>query len=90
MGPRLFRRGNCDMGGMSAEGYSLQWGHVFSDVETLQASPAVRGYETLQWGHVFSDVETLTGVLLGRPTAALQWGHVFSDVETYLRTPYIV
>ena len=58
MGPRLFRRGNRIYVSTSRRGrISLQWGHVFSDVEmTNYASPVNNGM-TLQWGHVFSDVE---------------------------------
>jgi len=36
----------------------LQWGHVFSDVETSFAQTFIAGQIMLQWGHVFSDVET--------------------------------
>jgi len=36
----------------------LQWGHVFSDVETLDENGFIPGTNLLQWGHVFSDVET--------------------------------
>jgi len=36
----------------------LQWGHVFSDVETRKSSSAEGFAAMLQWGHVFSDVET--------------------------------
>ncbi len=36
----------------------LQWGHVFSDVETFATADKARPFLWLQWGHVFSDVET--------------------------------
>ena len=40
MGPRLFRRGNVKtVLGQSCQSL-LQWGHVFSDVETIQAKPS--------------------------------------------------
>jgi len=35
MGPRLFRRGNVIKNSLSYLQSQLQWGHVFSDVETL-------------------------------------------------------
>ena len=35
----------------------LQWGHVFSDVESDRPSSRFRFKLLLQWGHVFSDVE---------------------------------
>ena len=40
----------------------LQWGHVFSDVETPILMDNVKSREMLQWGHVFSDVETASAV----------------------------
>ena len=36
----------------------LQWGHVFSDVETNDFDYQIISDNRLQWGHVFSDVET--------------------------------
>ena len=36
---------------------SLQWGHVFSDVEMAFSIDGERWHCLLQWGHVFSDVE---------------------------------
>ena len=41
---------------------TLQWGHVFSDVETIYQIRHVDISAMLQWGHVFSDVET-TGTM---------------------------
>ena len=40
----------------------LQWGHVFSDVETPFDEKYAFVGQMLQWGHVFSDVETFFGV----------------------------
>ena len=37
MGPRLFRRGNKDQCIRITIDIELQWGHVFSDVETSEA-----------------------------------------------------
>ena len=37
---------------------TLQWGHVFSDVETGANTTKGKLITKLQWGHVFSDVET--------------------------------
>ena len=38
----------------------LQWGHVFSDVETEDIiGDGRKCMAKLQWGHVFSDVETI-------------------------------
>jgi len=82
MGPRLFRRGNgvfCKYFNARPE---LQWGHVFSDVETLTPPAIVQHDEMLQWGHVFSDVETPEAAEIDLEYMRLQWGHVFSDVET--------
>ena len=36
---------------------SLQWGHVFSDVEIPASERRFPFFLVLQWGHVFSDVE---------------------------------
>jgi len=60
----------------------LQWGHVFSDVETPILMDNVKSREMLQWGHVFSDVETKGETIMSKRSIKLQWGHVFSDVET--------
>jgi len=60
----------------------LQWGHVFSDVETPLANVIGKSLVALQWGHVFSDVETTAPAANQCLTLMLQWGHVFSDVET--------
>ena len=61
----------------------LQWGHAFSDVETLEFSRVKRRRYPLQWGHAFSDVETISnGARWYCPDVLLQWGHAFSDVET--------
>ena len=60
----------------------LQWGHVFSDVETGLSGVNVLATFWLQWGHVFSDVETNHGNINVKTGVRLQWGHVFSDVET--------
>ena len=59
MGPRLFRRGNPrPLGRVFVPSWSLQWGHVFSDVEIFGRSSTGRTWRgRLQWGHVFSDVE---------------------------------
>ena len=83
MGPRLFRRGNTasDMPTLGNCNL-LQWGHVFSDVETLRYDCLESQQKTLQWGHVFSDVETCTISSVMMMLMRLQWGHVFSDVET--------
>ena len=61
----------------------LQWGHVFSDVETRRLMSLQQKRYKLQWGHVFSDVETIIEILTCTEKAQLQWGHVFSDVETF-------
>jgi len=60
----------------------LQWGHVFSDVETALFVSGQRARIVLQWGHVFSDVETTPAPQEAERKTKLQWGHVFSDVET--------
>ncbi len=58
MGPRLFRRGNLVTAGATKEdAQSLQWGHVFSDVEMSLSLSFTQSITFLQWGHVFSDVE---------------------------------
>jgi len=62
----------------------LQWGHVFSDVETCTGGANTIGIGQLQWGHVFSDVETSNPAWYVDGDNKLQWGHVFSDVETLL------
>ena len=82
MGPRLFRRGNGISDNIIIFIAMLQWGHVFSDVETRNLLTEMNGNAALQWGHVFSDVETLVFAFIYSNTYALQWGHVFSDVET--------
>ena len=57
MGPRLFRRGNDESTRLPIQITSLQWGHVFSDVE-IKSTGGMKDVEIfLQWGHVFSDVE---------------------------------
>ena len=60
---------------------TLQWGHVFSDVEIEITVGGVSHGAALQWGHVFSDVEMLQRLLGVLRRCELQWGHVFSDVE---------
>ena len=61
---------------------SLQWGHVFSDVEISCTCQSRAISASLQWGHVFSDVEMAQkGHVYDHQSARLQWGHVFSDVE---------
>ncbi len=70
------------LGDVAQKTLALQWGHVFSDVETIELVGDAKAKDSLQWGHVFSDVET-TGVdLRVIRNEELQWGHVFSDVET--------
>ncbi len=61
----------------------LQWGHVFSDVETIDMGDIPATKPKLQWGHVFSDVETSNMAGFPSGITGLQWGHVFSDVETF-------
>ena len=46
-----------DAWGALTEKMSLQWGHVFSDVEMPSSIEAAEAIVLLQWGHVFSDVE---------------------------------
>jgi len=59
MGPRLFRRGNAGrITRIRQLARRLQWGHVFSDVETRTSRRVADPNDGLQWGHVFSDVET--------------------------------
>ncbi len=67
MGPRLFRRGNACHRKCRWNQKKLQWGHVFSDVETAADSGRLRFPLRLQWGHVFSDVETISGVISSTP-----------------------
>jgi len=70
-------------GGDGAVWFVLQWGHVFSDVETgTRPEFSVGLFQMLQWGHVFSDVETKIVSPQALASIKLQWGHVFSDVET--------
>jgi len=82
MGPRLFRRGNVVETLKRYQLNQLQWGHVFSDVETKRQAERLIGNMGLQWGHVFSDVETANAIVTVIYDGTLQWGHVFSDVET--------
>jgi len=58
MGPRLFRRGNNDLAGISSFSVTLQWGHAFSGVETIEQNAYGDRSHELQWGHAFSGVET--------------------------------
>ena len=58
MGPRLFGRGNLHTISCSLVVNPLQWGHVYSDVETYHFVRYLNLTHTLQWGHVYSDVET--------------------------------
>ena len=51
-------------GGMRKVKSMLQWGHVFSDVETRQFHLRSYFVNMLQWGHVFSDVETAVAMKL--------------------------
>ena len=60
---------------------SLQWGHVFSDVEIFFSARMASRFFILQWGHVFSDVEMSPRPWICPWCVTLQWGHVFSDVE---------
>ena len=83
MGPRLFRRGNVNFAFRIIIIVWLQWGHVFSDVETFFYAINFIISFMLQWGHVFSDVETVGRGAKPLEFFELQWGHVFSDVETY-------
>ncbi len=62
-------------------GETLQWGHVFSDVEMPLRRVHSGAFTLLQWGHVFSDVEIPMMTAIGQQLIQLQWGHVFSDVE---------
>ena len=60
MGPRLFGRGNDGRQTGSPVEAALQWGHVYSDVETnRERVPRTTVVAELQWGHVYSDVETI-------------------------------
>ncbi len=62
----------------------LQWGHVLSDMVTLQVCAGrLQISEMLQWGHVLSDM--VTGNMIYVYTqifVLLQWGHVLSDMVT--------
>ena len=62
--------------------FSLQWNHVFSNVEIIEPPPIKFKPDELQWNHVFSNVEILR---VGRNGCnaehVLQWNHVFSNVE---------
>jgi len=60
----------------------LQWGHVFSDVETSNSprntgnqNDASMGPRLFRRGNWFASP-------MSRQNPKLQWGHVFSDVET--------
>ncbi len=70
------------MPGLSIACMSLQWGHVYADVETTLAARAIESIHVLQWGHVYADVETVLGTAMKYTQVALQWGHVYADVET--------
>ncbi len=85
MGPRLFRRGNILVFTFTVWCNALQWGHVFSDVETALHGEDRMAVMRLQWGHVFSDVETEDPRAWVSLWVPLQWGHVFSDVETFTK-----
>ncbi len=82
MGPRLFRRGNFKRPPNPAIKELLQWGHVFSDVETIDdVDPgsldlSFNGATSFQtWKHNMKSGADF-------PPSGLQWGPVFSDVET--------
>ncbi len=82
MGPRPIRRGNKGMGQYVMSYWTLQWGHVQSDVETILEYTDMGDKKQLQWGHVQSDVETGLPPTHTTGNQQLQWGHVQSDVET--------
>jgi len=82
-GATSFQTWRRQLGAVSAKAADrLQWGHVFSDVETKPIPNPEPVEGPLQWGHVFSDVETTTDGTSRAADEPLQWGHVFSDVET--------
>ncbi len=82
MGPRLFRRGNeLPIAAMVHSG-GLQWGHVFSDVETILLLAQLLSVNCFNGATSFQTWKRNWMEHLGFRPEALQWGHVFSDVET--------
>ncbi len=71
-------------GGSIREGeeISLQWGHVFSDVETAVSQWTRRPDRRASMGPRLFRRGNSVSLPLSSNSAALQWGHVFSDVET--------
>ena len=58
MEPRFFKRGNRAAELKKAEMiWTLQWNHVFSNVEISPGRDTVKRSVWLQWNHVFSNVE---------------------------------
>ena len=40
--------------------FSLQWGHIFSDMESKKGTLVRMTRHSLQWGHIFSDMERIS------------------------------
>jgi len=84
MGPRPIRRGNTLKVAYAQRIFGLQWGHVQSDVETVDATHnkygsrgSFNGATSNQtWKHFFMEQ-------VPHGAHELQWGHVQSDVETW-------
>ena len=84
MEPRFFKRGNRSSPRIIGELYStLQWNHVFSNVEIQKSIDRMRAFSLLQWNHVFSNVEIFCREPSLKGGRVLQWNHVFSNVEIY-------
>jgi len=60
----------------------LQWGHVFSDVETYLFAGIKKTPDNASMGPRLFRRGNKIRRLIGLGMMLLQWGHVFSDVET--------